>query len=86
MFRPAGRFLISPLPPGRLAARLLAAVILPPLLIFAIFKSPPYLLLLADKKIKHHADYRQNKYQNNPQCLFARVHGTSQGVKNGNNV
>jgi hypothetical protein len=34
--RPAGRFLISPLPPADFAARPLAAVIRPPLLFFAI--------------------------------------------------
>lgn len=33
---PAARFLIVPFPPGRLAARFLAAVILPPLVFFAI--------------------------------------------------
>jgi hypothetical protein len=45
MFRPAGRFLTIPLPPGRPdLARLLATVILPPLLFFAILKSPPFLL------------------------------------------
>ena len=33
---PAARFLIVPLPPGLLAARFLAAVILPPLVFFAI--------------------------------------------------
>jgi len=33
---PAARFLIVLLPPGILAARLLAAVILPPLVFFAI--------------------------------------------------
>jgi hypothetical protein len=36
MFRPAARFLIAPRPPDRFAARFLAAVILPPLLFFAI--------------------------------------------------
>ena len=36
IFLPAGRFLIAPLPPGALAARFLAAVILPPLLFFAM--------------------------------------------------
>src|SRR6267378_7261359 len=36
MFRPAARFLTRPRPPDRLAARFLAAVILPPLLFFAI--------------------------------------------------
>jgi len=36
IFRPAGRFLISPLPPLVFAARPLAAVIRPPLLFFAI--------------------------------------------------
>lgn len=47
MFLPAGRFLTIPFPPGRppvfapLLARFLAAVILPPLLIFAILNSPP---------------------------------------------
>src|SRR5882762_3302626 len=41
MFRPAARFLIAPRPPDFLAARFLAAVILPPLLFFAILKSPP---------------------------------------------
>src|ERR1700674_744365 len=41
MFRPAARFLIAPRPPDFLAARFFAAVILPPLLFFAILKSPP---------------------------------------------
>src|SRR6266403_5503283 len=41
MFRPAARFLIAPRPPDFLAARFLAAVILPPLLLFAILQSPP---------------------------------------------
>jgi hypothetical protein len=36
ILRPAGRFLTSPFPPGPLAARFFAAVILPPLLFFAI--------------------------------------------------
>jgi len=36
MFRPAARFLIAPRPPDFFAARFLAAVILPPLLFFAI--------------------------------------------------
>ena len=36
MFRPAGRLLTGPLPPGVLAARFLAAVIRPPLLFFAM--------------------------------------------------
>lgn len=36
IFRPAGRFLILPRPPGLLAARFLAAVILPPRVFFAI--------------------------------------------------
>ena len=36
IFRPARRFLTRPLPPRDLAARFLAAVILPPLLFFAI--------------------------------------------------
>jgi hypothetical protein len=36
IFRPAGRFLTNPLPPGPLAARFFAAVILPPLLFFAM--------------------------------------------------
>jgi hypothetical protein len=40
MFRPARRFLTGPRPPADLAARFLAAVILPPLLFFAILKSP----------------------------------------------
>jgi hypothetical protein len=39
MLRPARRFLTGPRPPVDLAARLLAAVILPPLLFFAILKS-----------------------------------------------
>jgi hypothetical protein len=38
MFRPAGRFLTGPRPPGDLAARRLAAVILPPLLFLAILE------------------------------------------------
>jgi len=41
MFRPAARFLMRPRPPDLLAARFLAAVILPPLLFFAILKLPP---------------------------------------------
>ena len=36
MFRPAGRFLMRPLPPFDFAARFFAAVIRPPLLIFAM--------------------------------------------------
>jgi hypothetical protein len=36
MFRPAARFLTGPRPPDFFAARFLAAVILPPLLFFAI--------------------------------------------------
>jgi hypothetical protein len=36
MLRPAARFLIAPRPPDFFAARFLAAVILPPLLFFAI--------------------------------------------------
>jgi len=36
IFRPAGRFLTIPFPPDPLAARFFAAVILPPLLFFAI--------------------------------------------------
>jgi hypothetical protein len=36
ILRPAGRFLTNPFPPGAFAARFLAAVILPPLLFFAI--------------------------------------------------
>jgi hypothetical protein len=40
MFLPAARFLTEPRPPADLAARFLAAVILPPLLFFAIWKSP----------------------------------------------
>jgi hypothetical protein len=42
MFLPARRFLTIPLPPGLFLARFLAAVILPPLLFFAIF----YLLFI----------------------------------------
>jgi hypothetical protein len=38
MFRPAARFLIGPRPPDFFEARFLAAVILPPLLFFAILK------------------------------------------------
>jgi hypothetical protein len=51
MFLPAGRFLTIPFPPGRppvfapLFARFFAAVILPPLLIFAIL-SPPDVFIL----------------------------------------
>ena len=37
IFFPAGRFLTLPRPPDDLAARLLAAVIRPPLLFFAIY-------------------------------------------------
>ncbi len=40
IFRPAERFLTGPRPPALLAARFLAEVILPPLLFFAILKSP----------------------------------------------
>jgi len=36
ILRPAGRFLTIPFPPGPFAARFLAAVILPPLVFFAI--------------------------------------------------
>jgi hypothetical protein len=39
ILRPAGRFLIGPLPPAVFAARPLAAVIRPPLLFFAIMLS-----------------------------------------------
>ena len=41
IFRPALRFLTEPRPPRAFAARFLAAVILPPLLFFAILKPPP---------------------------------------------
>src|ERR1700686_933417 len=41
MFFPVFRLLTGPLPPLRLAARFLAAVILPPLLFF-IVRSPPF--------------------------------------------
>src|SRR5712692_9557742 len=41
IFRPALRFLTRPFPPGDFAARLLAAVILPPLLFLAILAAPP---------------------------------------------
>src|SRR2546425_232105 len=41
IFRPALRFLTRPFPPGDFAARLLAAVILPPLLFLAILGAPP---------------------------------------------
>jgi len=44
IFRPAGRFLTIPFPPGPFAARFLAAVILPPLLFFAISNSFFWLL------------------------------------------
>jgi len=40
MFRPARRLLTGPPPPVDLPARPLAAVILPPLLFFAILESP----------------------------------------------
>ena len=43
MFRPAARFLTGPLPPDLLAARFLAAVILPPLLFFTLLESPALL-------------------------------------------
>jgi hypothetical protein len=43
ILRPALRFLTGPRPPGDLAARRLAAVILPPLLFFAIVKSLPFI-------------------------------------------
>ena len=46
IFLPALRFLTRPLPPGFFAARFLAAVILPPLLFFAIIKSPPFTSML----------------------------------------
>jgi hypothetical protein len=39
MCLPAGRFFTIPFPPGLFAARLLAAVILPPLLFFAILNT-----------------------------------------------
>ena len=45
IFFPAGRFLTIPLPPGPFAARFFAAVILPPLLIFAMVS--PFGLLFA---------------------------------------
>ena len=41
IFLPALRFLTAPRPPGDLAARRLAAVILPPLLFFAILSLLP---------------------------------------------
>ena len=41
ILRPTLRFLTRPRPPGDLAARFLAAVILPPRLPFAMLKSPP---------------------------------------------
>ena len=41
ILRPDGRFLTNPFPPGAFAARFLAAVILPPLLTFAILNHPP---------------------------------------------
>src|SRR5690242_7791697 len=40
IFRPTLRFLTRPRPPADFAARRLAAVILPPLLFFAIVESP----------------------------------------------
>jgi hypothetical protein len=40
MRRPAGRFLTMPFPPLPLAARIFAAFILPPLLLFAILLGP----------------------------------------------
>jgi hypothetical protein len=43
MFRPARRFFTGPRPPADLAARFLAAVILPPLLFFAILKIITYI-------------------------------------------
>ena len=46
IFRPTLRFLTDPLPPGFFAARFLAAVILPPLLFFAMVNCPPLLLEL----------------------------------------
>jgi len=42
IFRPALRFLTGPRPPADLAARRFAAVIRPPLLFFAIVKSPSF--------------------------------------------
>jgi hypothetical protein len=54
MFFPAGRFLTIPFPPGRppvfapLLARFFAAVILPPLLIFAILSPPNDFFSLPD--------------------------------------
>src|SRR5438552_3549805 len=44
IFRPALRFLTRPFPPGDFAARLLAAVILPPLLFLAILGAPPVMM------------------------------------------
>jgi hypothetical protein len=44
IFRPTLRFLTGPFPPGFFAARFFAAVILPPLLFFAIVSFPPSLL------------------------------------------
>jgi hypothetical protein len=59
MFLPAGRFLTIPFPPGRppvfapLLARVLAAVILPPLLFFAIFHLPPVIFLFSFHFVSH---------------------------------
>jgi hypothetical protein len=59
MFLPAGRFLTNPFPPGRppvfapLFARFLAAVILPPLLFFAIFSSTSRIFLFSFYFVSH---------------------------------
>jgi hypothetical protein len=47
IFRPTLRFFTGPRPPAAFAARFFAAVILPPLLFFAIVKRPPSLELAA---------------------------------------
>jgi hypothetical protein len=71
MFRPAARFLIAPRPPDLLAARFLAAVILPPLLFFAILKSPPLISFLPS------AHYEARRWQRQAEIpdfnfIFAR--------------
>ena len=52
IFRPALRFLTEPRPPRDFAARFLAAVILPPLLFFAILNPPPSSLELGTLAIQ----------------------------------
>jgi len=50
ILRPAGRFLTIPFPPGPFAARFFAAVILPPLLFFAMVN--PFCSCVVDVSIQ----------------------------------